>query len=70
MAVTACVAPTRGDAAAAAGAAELAEQSRNIGFVLWERTARRIAAAAAQAGTAPPGPCGYPALIYVDRPYP
>lgn len=42
------------------------------GFVLWERAAQRIAAAAtaAGAGTGPPGPCRYAALIYVDRPIP
>ena len=28
------------------------------------------AASAAQAGSGPPGPCRYPALIYVDRPIP
>jgi hypothetical protein len=72
-AVTACIALARGDAAGAAvGAAELAEQAGSIGFVLWERTAQRIAAAAsvARAGTGPPDPCRYPALIYVDRPMP
>ena len=71
MAVTACVALARGDAAgAAAGAAELAEQARGTGFVLWERAARRIAAAAsaARAAAGPPDPYRYPALIYVDRP--
>jgi tetratricopeptide (TPR) repeat protein/DNA-binding XRE family transcriptional regulator len=73
MAVTACIALARGDAAgAAAGAAELAEQAASTGFVLWERAARRIAAtvAVARAGTGPPDPCRYPALIYVDRPVP
>lgn len=57
-------------AGAAAGAAELAEQAASMGFVLWERAAQRIAAAAsaARAGTGPPDPCRYPALIYVDRP--
>jgi hypothetical protein len=51
MAVTACVALARGDAAGtAAGAAELAEQARSTGFVLWERTAQRIAAAASAHG--------------------
>jgi tetratricopeptide (TPR) repeat protein/transcriptional regulator with XRE-family HTH domain len=73
MAVTACIALARGDAAgAAAGAAELAAQAHSAGFVLWERAARRIAAAAsaAQAGTGPPDPGRYPALIYVDRPVP
>jgi hypothetical protein len=73
MAVAACVALARGDAAgAAAGATELAEQASRAGFALWERTAHRIAAAAsaARAGTGPPDPCRYPALIYVDRPIP
>jgi len=73
MAVTACVALARGDAGGAtAAAAELADSAHGIGFVLWERTARRIAAAAAaaRAGTGPPGPCRYPELIYVDRPIP
>jgi tetratricopeptide (TPR) repeat protein len=71
MAVAACVALGRGDAAgAAARAAKLAEQAAGIGFVLWERAARRIAAtaAAARAEAGPPDPCRYPALIYVDRP--
>ncbi len=71
MAVTACIALTRGDAAgAAAGAARLAEQAGSTGFALWERTAQRIAATASavRAGTGPPDPCRYPALIYVDRP--
>lgn len=71
MAVTACIALARGDAAgAAAGAAKLAEQAHSTGFVLWERAARRIAAtaSAARAETGPPDPCRYPALIYVDRP--
>jgi hypothetical protein len=70
MAVTACIALARGDAAgAAAGAAALAEQADRTGFVLWARAARRIAAAAAaaRAGPGSPGPCRYPALIYVDR---
>ena len=55
-----------------AGAAKLAEQAAGTGFVLWERTAQRIAAeaAAARAGTGPPNPCRYPALIYVDGPIP
>jgi hypothetical protein len=73
MAVTACVALARGDAArAAAGAAELADQAGSTGFALWERVARRIAAAAsaALAGTGPPDSCRYAALIYVDRPIP
>jgi ATP/maltotriose-dependent transcriptional regulator MalT len=73
MAVAACVALARGDAAGAeAGATDLAELAGSAGFVLWERTARRIAAAAssARAGTGPPSPCRYPALIYVDRPIP
>jgi hypothetical protein len=73
MAVAACVALARGDAAGAtAGATQLAEQAGSAGFVLWERTAHRIAAAAAaaRAGTGPPDPCRYPALIYVDRPIP
>ena len=73
MAATACVALARGDAAgAAAGTAELAEQARSTGFVLWERAAQRIAAAAsaARAGSGPPDRCRYPALIYVDRPIP
>jgi tetratricopeptide (TPR) repeat protein len=71
MAVAACVALARGDdAGAAAGAAQLAEQAGRAGFVLWQRTASRIAAAAsaARAETGPPDPCRYPALIYVDRP--
>jgi uncharacterized membrane protein len=68
LAVTACIALARGDAAgAAAGAAKLAEQADSIGFVLWERAAQRIAAAAARAETGPPDPRRYPALIYVDR---
>ena len=70
MAVTACIALARGDTAgAAAGAATLAEQADSAGFVLWARAAQRIAAtaAAARAGTGPPDPCRYPALIYVDR---
>ena len=73
MAVTACIALARGDAAgAAAGAAKLAEQAGSAGFVLWERAAQRIAAtvSAARAGTGPPDPRRYPALIYVDRPIP
>jgi hypothetical protein len=73
MAVTACIALARGDAAgAAAGAAELAEQAGRTGFVLWERAAQRISATASaeRAGTGPPDPCRYPALIYVDRPIP
>jgi hypothetical protein len=73
IAVTACIALARGDAAGAmAGAATLAEQAASTGFVLWERTAQRISAtaAAARAGTGPPDPCRYPALIYVDRPIP
>jgi tetratricopeptide (TPR) repeat protein/DNA-binding XRE family transcriptional regulator len=71
MAVTACIALARGDAAgAAAGAAKLAEQASSTGFVLWERAAQRIgaAASAARAQTGPPHPRRYPALIYVDRP--
>ena len=71
MAVTACVALARGDAAgAAAGAAELAGQAGSAGFALWERVAQRIAtaASAASAGTGPPDPRRYAALIYVDRP--
>jgi len=62
-----------GDAAgAAADAAKLADQAASTGFVLWERAAQRIAAAAsaARAGTGQPDPCRYPALIYVDRPIP
>ena len=73
LAVTACVALARGDAAgAAAGAAVLAEQAASTGFVLWERVAQRIAAtvSAARTGTDSPDPCRYPALIYVDRPIP
>jgi len=73
VAVTVCVALARDDAAgAAAGAAVLAEQAASTGFVLWERVAQRIAAtaSAAEAGTGPPDPCRYPALIYVDRPIP
>ena len=73
MAVTACIALARGDTSgAAAGAAELAEQARSTGLVLWERAAQRIAAAAsaARAETGPPDPGRYPALIYVDRPIP
>ena len=73
MAVTACIALARGDAAgAAADAAKLADQAASTGFVLWERAAQRIAAAAsaARAGTGQPDPCRYPALIYVDRPIP
>jgi tetratricopeptide (TPR) repeat protein len=73
MAVTACIALARGDAAgAAASAAELAGQAGRTGFVLWERAAQRIAAAASAAPseTGPPDPCRYPALIYVDRPIP
>jgi tetratricopeptide (TPR) repeat protein/transcriptional regulator with XRE-family HTH domain len=73
MAVTACIALARGDAAdAMAVAANLAEHAAGTGFVLWERTGQRIAAtaSAARAGTGPPDPCGYPALIYVDRPIP
>jgi tetratricopeptide (TPR) repeat protein/transcriptional regulator with XRE-family HTH domain len=73
MAVTACVALARGDAAgAAAGAAKLAEQAASTGFARWERAAERIAAAAsaALAEARPPDPCRYPALIYVDRPIP
>jgi hypothetical protein len=71
MAVAACIALARGDAAGAtAGAATLAEQAGGTGFVLWERAAQRIAAAAARAGTSPPDPGRYPALIYVDRPVP
>ena len=71
LAATACIALARGDAAgAAAGAAKLAEQAGSIGFVLWERAAQRIAAAAARAEAGPPDPCRYPALIYVDRPIP
>jgi hypothetical protein len=73
MAVTACIALARGDpAGSATGAAELAEQAASTGFALWERAAQRIAAtaSAAQAGTGPPDPCRYPALIYVDRPIP
>jgi hypothetical protein len=73
MAVTACVALADGDAdGAAAGAAELAEQARGTGLVLWERAAQRIAAAAAaaRAKAGPPDPCRYPALVYVDRPIP
>ena len=73
VAVTVCVALARGDAAgAAAGAAVLAEQAASTGFVLWERVAQRIAvtASAAEAGTGPPDPCRYPALIFVDRPIP
>jgi len=73
MAVTACIALARGDAAgAAAGAAVLAEQAASTGFVLWERVAQRIAAtaSAARAGTGLPDPCRYAALIYVDRPIP
>ena len=73
MAVTACIALARGDAAgAAASAAELAGQAGRTGFVLWERAAQRIAAAASAARpeTGPPDPCRYPALIYVDRPIP
>jgi hypothetical protein len=71
VAVAACVALARGDVAGAtAGAAKLAEQAASMGFVPWERAAQRIvaAASAALAGTGPPGPCRYPALIYVDRP--
>jgi hypothetical protein len=71
LAVTACIALARGDlAGATAGAAKLAEQAASTGFVLWERAAGRIAAtaSAARAGTGPPDPCRYPALIYVDRP--
>jgi hypothetical protein len=70
LAVTACIALAGGDAAgAAAGAAELAEQAASAGFVLWERAAGRIAAAAsaARAGAGIPDLCRYPALIYVDR---
>jgi tetratricopeptide (TPR) repeat protein len=70
LAVTACIALASGDAAgAAAGAAELAEQAASAGFVLWERAAGRIdaAASAARAGAGTPDPCRYPALIYVDR---
>jgi hypothetical protein len=73
MAVTACIALARGDAAgAAAGAATLAEQASGAGFVLWERAAQRIdaTATAARAGGGPPDPRRYPALIYVDRPIP
>ena len=71
MAVTACIALARGDAAGAtAGAATLAEQAGRTRFALWERAAQRIAAAAARAETGPPDPCRYPALIYVDRPAP
>ena len=71
MAVTACIALARGDAAgAAADAAKLAEQAGRTGFAPWERAAQRIAAAAARAETGLPDPCRYPALIYVDRPSP
>jgi hypothetical protein len=73
MAVTTCIALAHGDAAgAAAGAAELAKQAASTGFALWERVAQRIAAAAsaALAGTCPPDPRRYAALIYVDRPVP
>jgi ATP/maltotriose-dependent transcriptional regulator MalT len=67
MAVTACIALASGDAAGAtAGAAKLAEQAGSTYFVLWERAAQRIAAAAARAETGPPDPGRYPALIYVD----
>jgi len=71
--VTACIALARGDAVgAAAGAATLAEQAGRARFAMWERTAQRIAAAAAaaRAETGAPDPCRYPALIYVDRPNP
>jgi hypothetical protein len=69
--VTACIALARGDVAGAeAGAATLAELAAGTRFVMWERAAQRISAAAsaARAGTGPPDPCRYPALIYVDRP--